>query len=299
MRSFCAHHYRDEPDVKPEGEGRSWITRGVNLVVMVTECPAGTALRRTDQPDEYMAVLPPGTAARFHALGQEGQTGGDCLAILPPGELRIVLPEGGRIARIFTTRATDLAAAAINSDTYRDAFETDVTPLADWPKPAGGFALRLYDLAAHVDPQGLRIQPRVFRCTNLMVNVFAPWHDRRDPRSLSPHWHADFEQASLGLAGEFLHHIRYPWTSNSTRWQPDEHIACASPSVAIIPPPAIHTTQDVGTGTALLVDIFAPPRADFALRSGFVLNEDDYPLPEGLIAEAKSGGALADWKSGR
>lgn len=58
-------------------------------------------------------------------------------------------------------------------------------------------------------------------------------------------------------------------------------------------------TQDVDEGTARLVDIFAPPRADFALRQGFVLNEADYPLPDGLdIAAARSGGALSAWQTG-
>ena len=298
-RAFCAHHYCSAPDLTDTDGARHWITRGVNLIVVVTEAPAGTTLSRDDQPDEYMAILPPGTAAELAAGAEKLATAGDALAILPPGASRIVLPDGGRIARVFTTRNSDLAGKAVNAADLAGMLDTDVAPATVWPAPKDGFQLRLYDLASHVQPDGPRIQPRVFRCTTLMVNVFAPWHDRRDPTSLSPHWHLDFEQASLGLAGEFIHHIRYPWTSDSTRWQDDEHIACASPSVAIIPPPAVHTTQDVGAGTALLVDIFAPPRADFALRPDFVLNEADYPLPDNLVAEEnKSGGALAAWQSG-
>jgi hypothetical protein len=38
----------------------------------------------------------------------------------------------------------------------------------------------------------------------------------------------------------------------------------------------------VGSGPALLIDVFAPPRADCALRPGMVRNAADYPLPEGL-----------------
>lgn len=299
-RAFCAHHYRSAPDLIDPVGVRHWVTRGVNLIVVVTEAPAGTTLSRDDQPDEYMAILPSGTPAEFAAGAERLATTGDALAILPPGASRIVLPDGGRIARVFTTRNSDLAEKAVNAADFAGMPDTDVTPATAWPDPKDGFRLRLYDLALHVQPGGPRIQPRVFRCSTLMVNVFAPWHDRRDPASLSPHWHLDFEQASLGLAGEFIHHIRYPWGSDSTRWQDDEHIVCASPSVAIIPPPAIHTTQDVGTGTALLVDIFAPPRADFALRPSFVLNENEYPLPTNLPnTTSKSGGALANWQSGK
>ena len=53
-------------------------------------------------------------------------------------------------------------------------------------------------------------------------------------------------------------------------------VPCASPSVAIIPPGIIHSTRAVGEGTHQLIDIFAPPRADF-LAQGWALNADEYP----------------------
>ncbi|WP_418025236.1 hypothetical protein ACNKFW_12135 (plasmid) [Paracoccus sp. TD-10] len=299
-RAFCAHHYRDDPDLVERGGSRTWITRGVNLVIAVTEAQPGAVLARQGQPDEYMALLPAGTEVDLTAGGQNISCAAESLAIMPPGPSGVHLPKGGRITRIFTSRATDLATLAVNAGDYTSQPDSDVAPLCDWPAPPDGFRIRVYDLARYLAIDGPRIQPRVFRCTNLMVNVFAPWHDRRDPASLSPHWHEDFEQVSLGLQGHFIHHIRYPWGSDSTRWQADEHIACASPSVAIIPPPAIHTTQDVGEGTTRLVDIFAPPRADFALRPGFVLNETDYPLPDGPEATVnKSGGTMSPWQTSR
>ena len=84
-RAFCAHHYRTAPDLIDAGGARHWITRGVNLVIVVTEGPAGTSLSRDSQPDEYMAIVPPGTAVELFAGADNPKTAGDALAILPPG----------------------------------------------------------------------------------------------------------------------------------------------------------------------------------------------------------------------
>jgi hypothetical protein len=121
---------------------------------------------------------------------------------------------------------------------------------------------------------------RVFRSTNLMINVFERWTKRRDVSKLSPHSHEDFEQISLGLQGGFRHHLRYPWGPNKNDWKDDEHVHYEnSPSVLVIPPRVIHTTHDTGEGTTWLIDVFGPPRMDFSSKPGFVLNAADYPMP--------------------
>ncbi|RDW14747.1 hypothetical protein [Paracoccus thiocyanatus] len=56
-RAFCAHHYRDDPDLIERCGSRTWITRGMNLVIAVTEAQPGAVLARQGQPDEYMALL--------------------------------------------------------------------------------------------------------------------------------------------------------------------------------------------------------------------------------------------------
>ena len=152
-----------------------------------------------------------------------------------------------------------------------------MTPFVAWPDPPGGPAVRTYLMAAYP------LQPdrfgRIFRCSTVMVNVLPEAAGPRDPSQLSPHSHDDFEQVSLQLRGDYVHHMRVPWTPDATTWREDEHHHTRAPAVVVIPPPMIHTSQGVGDGQHWLVDVFAPPRRDFSDRPGWVLNADEYPMP--------------------
>jgi hypothetical protein len=226
-----------------------------------------------------MVLLPPGTEAVIEADGERVQTKGNSLLIVPPGESRISIQKAGTAVRVFSSKATDLAAAAVNAGTYADG-APEVTPTIPWPDPVGSFRLRHYDLSTTASPDPSPLKMRLFRSTNLMINVFMPWTTRRDERKLSPHSHEDFEQMSLSLKGSFVHHLRYPWSPDKTRWRRDEHERYDdSPSVLVIPARVIHTSQDVGEGTTWLIDIFGPPRMDFSSKPRFVLNAADYPMP--------------------
>jgi hypothetical protein len=273
-----ARHYAEPPQRTDPDGSRHWITRAANFVTVVSQGTAGAVFTRNN-PDEYMVLLPPGTEAVIEADGERVQTKGNSLLIVPPGESRISIQKAGTTVRVFSSKATDLAAAAVNAGTYADG-APEVTPTTPWPDPIGGFRLRHYDLSktASTDPSPLKM--RLFRSTNLMINIFMPWTTRRDERKLSPHSHEDFEQMSLSLKGSFVHHLRYPWSPDKTRWRRDEHERYDdSPSVLVIPARVIHTSQDVGEGTTWLIDIFGPPRMDFSSKPGFVLNAADYPMP--------------------
>jgi hypothetical protein len=272
-----ARHYA-EPPQKTEADGtRHWITRAANFVTVVSQVVEGAVLER-ENGDEYMVLLPPKTEAVIEADGQRVESKVNSLTIVPPGESRVTVRKAGTVVRVFSNKASDLVVAAKNAAFYADG-APEVTPIAPWPDPVGGFRLRHYDLNAIASPDPSPLKMRVFRSTNLMINIFMPWNTRRDERKLSPHSHEDFEQMSLGLKGSFVHHLRYPWTPDKTRWRDDEHELYDSPSILVIPARVIHTTQDVGQGSTWLVDIFAPPRMDFSSKPGFVLNAAEYPLP--------------------
>ena len=274
-----ARHYAQNPQVTDSDGTRHWITRAANFLTVVSDAKKGAVLERRGNPDEYMLLLPPGTSATIEAKGETVNAKGDSLTILPPGDSRIVVTSPGTMARVFSSKAADLAAKAVNAATYADG-APEVTPIVAWPDPIGGYKIRYYELTAIASPDPSPLKMRLFRSTNLMVNVFERWTKRRDDSKLSPHSHEDFEQISLGMMGGFEHHLRYPWGSNKGSWQADEHERYdQSPSVLVIPPRVIHTSQDVGEGITWLIDVFGPPRMDFSSRPGFVLNADDYPMP--------------------
>ena len=254
----------------------TWLTRGRTFVVAVSKVQSGCVLSRSDNLDEYMLFLSEGMKTEVQAgteqLDLDGS--GDVLVIVPPGASEIRSRSEGWVTRIFSHRAKDLAAAAGNAE-QQPVAASDAPPAA----PPGGFRLRHYPLAQFIKPDS---PARPFRSTNLMVNAFVPRNFRRDVRKMTPHAHADFDQASLALQGTFTHHIRYPWTADMTTWRDDEHHAVGSPSVIVIPAQSVHTTQDTGVGFAQLVDIFSPPRPDFVEKPGWVCNEADYPLAEGV-----------------
>jgi len=255
---------------------RHWYARGQNFVVAYSDCAGSMTVGRAGQPDEWMLLLPRrDTLARISAGGEVAHTAGYSLAVIPPGDSEIEITGTGQVVRVFSASAADLCALAINAGSY-DGDHLNVAPWAPWPPAADGTRIRIYSLDV---PRVEGRLGRIWRCSTLMVNLNWPYEGPRDETKLSPHSHPDFEQASLVVAGEYVHHIRWPWTPDRRSWREDEHVICGSPSVTIIPPPTVHTSQGQGTGTNHLIDIFAPPRRDFSERPGWVLNADEYPMP--------------------
>lgn len=270
-----ARYYQSPPQVTDGAGAKTWITRGANFVVTVTQAVPGTVLERANNADEYMVLLEPGAGAVLEAGKDRVESPGDSLTIMPPGASSVRMTTKGLVTRLFTTKAADIVAQASNAAIYADG-APEVAPIKPWPDPPGGFKLRHYKMADYTKVKNFG---RLFRSTNLMINVFEPTKTPRDPRKLSPHSHNDFEQGSLALSGTFLHHLRTPWIPDMQGWRDDEHAEFKSPSLLVIPAYLIHTTQYVGPEESRFVDIFAPPRMDFSKKEGWVRNADEYPMP--------------------
>jgi mannose-6-phosphate isomerase-like protein (cupin superfamily) len=265
--------YEAPPQLSDAGS-RTWITRGANFVVATSAVEPGAVLSRADNPDEYMVLLG-AVGATIRAGAETIEAEPETLTIVPPGRSEIVAKGAGHLVRVLSNRAADLLAKAENAAVYADG-AAEVAPLEPWPEPPGGFRLRNYKPFAYDKPD---TNMRLFRSTNLMINVLTKRSAPRDVSKLSPHSHDDFEQASLLLEGDYIHHLRYPWVPDMSQWRPDDHMEIGSPSVIVIPPKIVHTSRNVGTRRSWLIDIFAPPRVDFSRKPGLVLNADEYPMP--------------------
>lgn len=251
---------------------RSWSIRAQNFSVAYTWASVGTTLEHAALPDEHVLVVPGTTPVRVKAQdGQRASVSGPAVVIVPPGTSSVAADAAGAILQVFTSRARAVLAKARNGDRYSGT-EPDAAALPDLPSPGPG-TLRVYR-AAYIPEDPSRFG-RILRTDSLMINWFAPTEGPRDAHSLSPHVHEDFEHVSVTLAGEYIHHLRTPWTPRLPDWRDDEHVQITSPSVTIIPPGVIHTTQAVGPGSHELIDVFAPPRADFAAKA-WVVNDGDY-----------------------
>jgi len=252
---------------------RTWVARAANLVIAYTDAKAGDVFARTGQPDEYAVLVYSESAPIRVVAGEESaEVAEEAFVVVPPGDSSVEVLADGILIRLFSSVADDLREGSLNAEAYAEP-DLRAAPLEPWPDPVGGFRLRVYNLADTPIAPGRF--GRIFRTTNLMVNFLAEEPGPRDKYKLSPHFHDDFEQISLAVKGTFVHHIRYPWGPDSTQWRPDESRQIATPSICVIPPPTVHTTQGIGEHQQL-IDIFSPPREDFS-ASGWVLNAEDYP----------------------
>jgi mannose-6-phosphate isomerase-like protein (cupin superfamily) len=255
----------------------SWYYRAQNFVVGITWLSAGEALAELDIPDEHILLILNGSSVDVVSGANVSlAVDGAALVVVPAGASRIVGRDAGYIVRVFSSRAADVVTRALNSDAYA-TLNPAVRGLASETMQRKPAAVRVH-LMRDVpdDPERLG---RIFRTDTLMINWYAAEIGPRDTNRLTPHSHDDFEQATVTFGGEYVHHIRRPWSARLEDWRADEHVQVHSPSVTIIPPGNVHTTRAVGDGVHHLIDVFGPTRSDFIER-GWVLNQTDYENEE-------------------
>lgn len=276
----AAQYFQFRDLVSPDAPGpdqRTAVVRGQNVILLYTEARAGDTLDNGTLDGELaLVVTDDSPALSVRADAGTVEVDGPGLVVVPPGASHIEVRGDGPLVRLVEAGEPAWRDRAANAGAYAED-HPHVTLLRRWPEPVGGPALRHYRLAdVPEDPARFG---RIFRTRSYMVNLLPPQHGPRDPHKLSPHTHEDFEQLSLAMRGEYVHHIRTPWGPDRTDWREDEHVRLGSPSVAIIPPPTVHTSEASDPGVNQLIDIFSPPRVDFSARPGWVLNADDYPMP--------------------
>jgi quercetin dioxygenase-like cupin family protein/mannose-6-phosphate isomerase-like protein (cupin superfamily) len=272
FRAASVGRYYDMPPQREGAGWRSWITRAANFAIVYTEAEKGAVLD-CDFADEHFAYALEGAVDIFAGGDSTGLTV-EGLAVVPPGPARFSFSNSATLVQVITADES-LAAKAHNAATYSEGAK-EVAPIEAWPEPVGGYRLRNYDTLAGYAKGGM---VHAYRTRKLMIVPYTRFLEPRDETQLSPHSHADFEQASVALEGVWVHHLRVPWTTNRHDWRPDEHVELASPSVTIIPAGVIHTSQGIAGEGMRLIDVFAPPRLDFSQR-GWVDNAADYPMPE-------------------
>lgn len=268
---------RTPPDEISARGSRTWWIRGQNFALAYSWAAEGEVFARRGQVDEYVVLLlGDGLSACVSAGLESSVVEGQALIVVPPGDSDVTLHGSGPVVRLLTCRSEDVLLRCRNDASY-DEPHAHVAPFSAWPEPVDGRRIRSYRIEDH--PLAPPRFGRILRCSTFMVNWFDPQFGPREPDALSPHSHADFEQCSLAVEGEYIHHIRTPWTTRASDWREDEHHRIGSPSAAIIPPPSVHTSQSVGQVRNHLIDIFCPPRADFSAQEGWVLNAGEYPVP--------------------
>jgi hypothetical protein len=196
----------------------------------------------------------------------------DSVAIVPPGTHALRGDAGAVCVVIASQRSDPHGRAPLNGSAYA---EDKATP-ASHPPFRRHRALQSPQVLGYDQIKASPEKPRLkmLQTETLSINI-VDYQGPRDRAALSPHSHTDFEQGSLALKGNFVHHLRTPWGSNADLWREDEHLPAPSPSLVVIPVHVIHTTEGVGAGRHLLIDVFSPPREDF-IASGWVFNSGDY-----------------------
>lgn len=202
------------------------------------------------------------------------------VCIVPPGHTSLRLQAGAACAVLASQRSDLGRRQAFNQDAFSTP-DPRIMPAmphrlqtAGANSGAGAKMITVLPIDSFAAPAS---NPRIKMLQSATISInWVEYEGVRDRQTLSPHSHTDLEQISLGVAGHFVHHLRQPWGRNADEWREDRHVELAPPSLMVVPINLIHTSEGVGAGRHLLIDIFSPPRRDF-IAKGWVENAPAYP----------------------
>jgi len=256
----------DLANTAPVAANRTRVLRARSFVIVMSE---GDGSLPVDSLEEYFLLLPD-AGARLESSGGTFDAPAHSVVVMPAGPSDACLLQPGACVRLFARAPAAFEAVAIFGD---GAEGLPLRPVTPWRRSLPVSCPIIYTLDTLPNSPGMP-RARLFQTSTLSIN-WVEYSGPRDRGNLSPHAHTDFEQASLALDGQFIHHFRTPWGRDADSWRPDEHVKADPGSVALIPPPIIHTSEGVGAGRHILIDIFSPPRADF-IAKGQILNAAEY-----------------------
>ena len=232
-----------------------------------TALPAELAL---DSAAEFVVVLPDVGAVltsgnlRINAPARS-------ISIVPAGAATIAWNAPGRAIQIFSPAPDALAARAVNAADYA-APRSGIRPIGVPLAFRGEAGIRVYPIDEWRPVAGRKAPTFQTATMNIM------WLEQDGPHDatqLNPHAHDDFEEAALVVAGEYVAHLRTPWTGDARLWRVDEHAPCQPGTLVVVPPTVIHAAEGRGEGLHLMLNIFSPACADH-IANGLVLNAGDY-----------------------
>jgi hypothetical protein len=246
--------------------------RGQNFLVDWIEATGAGSLI-VESAAEAMLLLP-GLGARLRSDREEVAAPGRSVCILPPGR-HVVHPDAAGLLVLLRSAAPEAEyASAGNAGAYDPPNPKVAPPGEPWPCRRAGIGVIEVD---RMPRAAGRPRLKMLQSATMSIN-WVEYEGERDRTQLSPHSHDDFEQGSLAIHGDYVHHLRVPWGPDATQWREDLHLQAPAGSLAIVPPGLIHTTEGLGAGQHLLIDVFCPPRADFVAK-GWVANSEDYVAP--------------------
>jgi mannose-6-phosphate isomerase-like protein (cupin superfamily) len=246
------------------------VLRGQNFFVQWLEGESSTF--EASSKNEMLLLLPEGGAEVATQAGKQALPGRS-VCVLPAGAVTVRLHDRSRAALIASSRPDLAPDAPENESDYASPDPRIVGSEGGYRRTRSAGNIHVISID-DIKPPADKPRLKMLQTDTLSIN-WVEYEGARDRSALSPHSHTNFEQGSLAVAGHFVHHLRAPWGADANQWREDEHLEAGPASMITIPVNLIHTTEGVGDGPHLLIDVFSPPRQDF-IDKGWVANASDY-----------------------